>query len=132
MPYDGPYLIVERVNINTYTLEMTQGPTPVHVKRFKPFYGKPPAPIELETVEEDCVAIDPPNDINHVNVVGKRIRVWWPSFHDWRDGTVVKRDKKRHIIRYDFDNEEYYEKLIGYQPRVSTKWMLLVPRGNVA
>jgi hypothetical protein len=132
MPYTGPYVILERVDINTYTLDMPKGPTPVHVKRFKPFYGNPPAPIELDPVEDDSIAIDPPKGITNANVVGKRIRVWWPKFHEWLDGTVVNRDKKRHVVRYDFDNEEYIEKLIGYNPRVSTKWMLLVPRDSVA
>ena len=125
-PYTGPFKVLKPSGATMVVVDLPAGPTNVHLQRIKRFLGAEPIAPTLDVALDEEMTVDPPDDISHSNIIGRRVRVYWPTLRDWYDGTVVKRDKRRHIVLYDSDGEEYYERLIGYGA-YGAKWKLLVP-----
>lgn len=63
-----------------------------------------------------------PNDL-----IGRRVRTWWPSSKKWYSGVVENRKKRQHVVRYE-DGEVRAERLMGYKKPI--QWKLLVRRGS--
>jgi len=83
---------------------------------------------EIERAQEGVkyVAIDPDPTMTAKELVGKRVRMWWPRYKRWYDSTVLRRVNKMHEVAYDDGEDEIYNKrMIGYKR--GTKWKLLVP-----
>lgn len=134
--YSGPYSILRIIDQNNFLLDMPGGEKPVHMSLLKKFSGDSklaePDSNYLESLKDDPdnweVASDSDrNSFNANNIVGARIRVYWPKFRQWFDGIVLRRFKKQHEVYYwDISGNAYNERLIGYKH--GTRWALLRPR----
>jgi len=127
----------------------------VHVARVKPYKQRDKAP-EQEKSDEEIVAHKPLKvdekavegkadksvgkkteeqfwvepDMNQLlprDLIGKRVRLWWPGDRCWYEGTVTARKKRMHVVKYD-DGEVRAERLLGYKPGTALKWQLLLRR----
>lgn len=122
--YDGPFPVTAMVPPNEAVVELPSGAYTAHVSRLKLYKGPLPlAPIPVQT--DHMVELDPPANLTVTSLVGRRVRVYWAKFRDWFDGTVVGRDKRRSLVRYDDLEDEYGERLIGYSH--PPPWKLLEP-----
>jgi len=132
--YEGPYDVVKVHGKHYVTIAKEDGSQEkVHLERVKPFKargiekdlddtdGAEEAPEQVDVVDPDKDKLLP-NDL-----IGKRVRVWWSGSRKWFDGTVIKRMKKLHVVKYD-DGEVKAERLLGYTEKLSPKWKLLVNR----
>ena len=124
MPFEGPFK-VNSSRGNDYTLAMPSGDKVVHVQRLKPFNGKPPAPLVLANAPPTLeLAVEVPKSINSLNLIGRRVAIYWPRDKVWYHGTVTRRHRKQHEVTYD-DGDVLMEMLVGYAG--GPKWNLLVP-----
>jgi len=133
----GPFYITALSGTNEFVVDMAGGPQVIHMKNLKHWIGDE-APLTIAQRVEHAKTLNhdpsqwipaPPkakNDFTPQSLIGQRIRVWWPRLKKHYDGIVVNQDNKRHIVLYFRDYEEYWEKLIGYEPKSKpTRWSLL-------
>ena len=108
----------------------------VHVERLKPYKERlseesgsersDESDEELDAESYGIVEVDPDPAMLPNDLIGKRIRTWWPAEKQWFDGVVESREKRRHVVRYD-DGEIRNERLISYG-KTGAKWKLLERR----
>jgi len=127
--WEGPFEIL-KVGKASVTLKYYGTPKKFHPSRLKPSKITPKdltaEPIEIEQ--------DPDPNMDPRDLIGKRVRVWWPSLKQWYSGTVTSRKKKRHLVQYDErskntpegEDEAYFENLLG--AKKTAKWKLLIPK----
>lgn len=105
--------MIEKRGENSYNVQRSNGAiVPVNVKDLKP------APPSIQQQPQQ------PNQLKAEDLIGKRVKVYWPQYKKNFAGTVVRvnqaknhyRNKGSHVIRYDDDGKEYYEWLTGSPP----------------
>jgi hypothetical protein len=137
--FSGPYYVIGTVGLNQFIIDTVAGPKTVHMKQLQPYAGTSGPPSEEERRDqarslqhqprEWCSAgPGPKNALDADTLIGKRIRVWWPTLNRWYDGLVVSRHKGQHVVLYFDGLEEYLEYLVGYSLKRAAKWMLLTPK----
>jgi hypothetical protein len=142
--YNGPFPIIKLVGTNEFILDTPAGKDKKHMKDLKRYKGdlqvltsgqRAANARALNHRPDDWIdsGDDAKSQLDANSLVGHRIRVWWPSHRDYRDGLVTGLDGGRHVVLY-FDeldsgqDPEFLEYLIGYSERRSAQWQLLQPR----
>jgi hypothetical protein len=145
--YSGPYPIVALVGTNQFVIEIASGNITVHMKDLKRYHGSAKPDTLVQRVEHaKSLQHDPTqwiaapksdqDALDATSIIGRRIRVQWPSLKRERDGLVTNRAggrDGRHVVLYfeEIDNDpdpEFLEYLVGYSDDRLTKWQLLKPR----
>lgn len=132
--HEGPFEVIKSEG-TTVTIKYYGSPKKFHCSRLKlsriaPRIFEKPDPKEYK-------AVKPPRNIKADDLIGRRVRVWWPTLKRWYDGTVIARKGQRHVVRYDdrSDNtpedeeEDYFERLTARKNKA--KWKLLVKKGGL-
>ncbi len=128
--YSGPYRVIKQIDDSNFLLDLPGGPGSKHMAQLKKFPGELPIeknPERGDDAEWEEAPSSERKSLNHANIVGRRIRSYWPQFREWFDGIVMRRSGNRHEVFYwDVEDHLYLESLIGY--RRGTRWKLLRPR----
>ena len=121
--YEGPYKIIAATNASEFIIRYPSEDVIIHVRRLKRYLGDPPHdPTPHVPFNPDEEEVDPTQDIDADNIIGKRISVYWKRYKQFYRGTVTARDKQKHVIKYDEDGDSYTAKLFGSN---RVKWKLL-------
>lgn len=124
--FDGPFPVTGQGGRNELIITTHAGPYKAHVSRLKRFDGPAPSSPHLgEADPDEWVEVPKPPNLTPASLIGQRVRVYWSRFKEWRDGVVTGQDKKRSLVTYFTDKQEYWERLLGSAP---PPWILLGPR----
>ena len=145
--YSGPHPILQLVGTNQFVIETPAGKITTHMKDLKRYTGSAkPLTLAQRIQHAKSLKHDPKQwidageqakkKLNADSIIGRRIRMWWPSLKRHRDGLVTNRAggrDGRHVVLYfdDIDKNpdpEILEYLIGYAANRTGKWQLLEPR----
>ncbi len=70
---------------------------------------------------EDYEQLDPPEDMDQEELIGRYVLIYWPQFKEWYPGRVIGMQGRRHLVIYfersndtpEDEDETYAERLLG-------------------
>jgi hypothetical protein len=116
--FNGPYPIIS-ISGNSAVVATPSGEQRANFDKLKPFSGAEPerfvAPTAIDEADE-AAWTQPPSTITSTQLVGQRVKVYWPSVKKWFTGSVTAAYKNSHLVLYDDDNsDEIIERFVGYK-----------------
>jgi len=142
--YLGPFPIVELVGTNEFIIETPGGKDKKHMKDLRRYDGSVQV-LSAALRATHARSLDHHSDdwidagqtakskLDASTLVGRRIRVWWPSLGRDRDGLVTGLEGNRHVVLYfeeldSGEDPEFLEYLVDYSAQRLARWQLLQPR----
>ena len=115
--FNGPYAITA-ISGNSATVATPTGMQRTNFDKLKPFKGAAPerfvAPSAADEAK-DSSWMEPPALITSTQLIGQRVKVYWPSAKRWYTGSVTAAHKNTHLVLYDDNNaDEVIERFIGF------------------